>query len=185
MKGYEWRDAILSDACPLEHLTMLVLLFIAKHMNGSKDMAWPTQETIAKNLGTSVRTAQRHLDKAEGAGWVKIKRRKFGSGHSNEYTASIGDTVLSRDKAVSGDKADGDKPDQLHDTMDVVPIPISNPNQESSKTKREQGCPQSPDGSRQVPSALKRKTKTKTPTGPSGSSPPTPPSWSRMAELFR
>jgi DNA-binding transcriptional MocR family regulator len=146
MKGYEWRDAILSDACHLDHLTMLVLLFIAKHMNGSKDMAWPTQKTIAKNLHVSVRTAQRHLNRAEAAGWVKIKRQRFGSRYSNEYTASLGDTVVSRYKAVSCDKGEGDKPDQLRDTMDVVPIPISNPNQESSKrvpneTLGEKGLP--------------------------------------------
>src|SRR2546423_1314323 len=136
MKGYEWRDAILSDACHLEHLTMLVLLFIAKHMNGSRDIAWPTQGTIAKNLRISVRTAQRHLDKAEAAGWVKVKRQKFGNRYSNEYTASIGDAVVSRDNAVSGDTGDGDRPDRLHDTMDVAPIPISNPNQESSKSTK-------------------------------------------------
>jgi DNA-binding Lrp family transcriptional regulator len=203
MNGYEWRDAILSDTCPLERLTMLVLLFIAKHMNGSKDMAWPTQETIGKNLRISVSTVKRRLKEAESAGWVTITRPKYGSRRANEYTASLpliamqpSIAVLPSKPVTGAEQVLQVKSDTPQVTMDELPIPISNPNQESSKSTKgmlgKEGLPSASKGA--APPAPRqeekeRKMKTPIPTPPSTSSAPasktpTPPSWTHIKELF-
>ncbi len=65
----------------------LVFAAITSYAYGNKTTAFPGQETVAKDLGMSIKTVQRGLDELEKEGFMLIIRR--GQGKTNVYVANI------------------------------------------------------------------------------------------------
>lgn len=62
-------------------MTRLVLLALAKYMNGAGDNCWPSVDTLSSDTGTSRRTVCTHLSLAKSLGWLRIETRT-GSGQA-------------------------------------------------------------------------------------------------------
>jgi hypothetical protein len=66
---YDWRNAVASPAGPSNSSTRHVLLTLSLHMN-PQGAAWPSQTTLARRSGLSLRTVKTALDDAEAAAWI-------------------------------------------------------------------------------------------------------------------
>ena len=92
---WQWRELFASKHGPADSGTRLVLFVLALHMNQEGGNAFPSQETIAKRSGLSVRSVRRHLDAAAKADWLRIsqKARPGKSWFVHEYLAVIPDKL--------------------------------------------------------------------------------------------
>lgn len=70
-----WRDAVLSTDGPPKPMTRLVLLALAKYMNGAGENCWPSVEIIVTDTGLARRSVLRHLAEAKDSGWVRVRSR--------------------------------------------------------------------------------------------------------------
>ena len=71
----QWRDAVLSTDGPPKLMTRLVLLALAKYMNGAGENCWPSVEIIVTDTGLARRSVLRHLAEAKASGWVRVRSR--------------------------------------------------------------------------------------------------------------
>jgi hypothetical protein len=69
---YDWRNAVASPVGPQTPSTRLVLLTLSLHMN-PQGVAWPSQKTLARRSGLSLRTVKAALDEAERYPWIVRK----------------------------------------------------------------------------------------------------------------
>jgi hypothetical protein len=95
---WEWRELFASEHGPADPSTRLILFVLALHMNQQGDTAFPSQETIAKRSGLSVRSVRTHLDHAVNGGWLRIskKSRRGQAWFVHEYTATIPTALADR-----------------------------------------------------------------------------------------
>lgn len=86
-----WRDAVLSADGPPKPMTRLVLLALAKYMNGSGENCWPSVDTLAVDTGSSRRTVCTHLSLAQSLSWITVIT-KTGAGRAwrlHQYRPAI------------------------------------------------------------------------------------------------
>jgi len=78
------------QALQLDPLDINILLHLAGYWWHPKDMPRPSKETLAKAIGVTARTIQRHIAELEKWGYVKRISRKASAGDNlpNEYDLS-------------------------------------------------------------------------------------------------
>mgnify|MGYP006426731843 CR=1 FL=1 len=88
MKVWSWRHAI--QQAELNSTTKLVLLNLSIYMNEIGEGCYPSTARQAKDTGLSERSICTHLDKAEKAGFIAVKKHGFGGQKwsRNEYYAT-------------------------------------------------------------------------------------------------
>jgi hypothetical protein len=77
---FTWRDAIRSSELP--STTRLVLYVISFHLNLDGSSAFPTQETVARECGLSLRAVKKHLELAQQSGWL-TRSPRIRHGHAS------------------------------------------------------------------------------------------------------
>lgn len=80
---FTWRSAICESDLPMpaRHLALTISL----HMNERGGSAFPSVPTLAREMGASERTVERHLQTLEESGWIDVDR---GTGRrSSTYSA--------------------------------------------------------------------------------------------------
>lgn len=90
---FTWQSAVLDSGC--ESSTKLVLLAIGSFMNQHGTGAFPSLETLAAKTSLSKLTVRRHVQVAEEAGWLAVKKRytRNGDKDSNLYSVRYPDEV--------------------------------------------------------------------------------------------
>jgi DNA-binding MarR family transcriptional regulator len=73
---YEWRDAIRSERGPPSPTTRLVLICLSLWINRNERQCWPSQKTLARHTGLSLRTVKQHLALADDEGWIFRERKR-------------------------------------------------------------------------------------------------------------
>ncbi len=88
---FEWRDAFMSEHGPKDPIMRLVLLVLATFMHCDGTHCWPSQVTIAKRSGLSVRSVERKLAIAKKNGWIKASTAGYtGQGYKHyQYEPTI------------------------------------------------------------------------------------------------
>jgi DNA-binding transcriptional ArsR family regulator len=79
---------------------------LADYTNNKSGLAWPKMETLAKTLGRSVRTVQRHLHLLRELGLIEFVERRRQSGRFSSYlykVIHIARTTGHGRRAVKGD----------------------------------------------------------------------------------
>lgn len=106
MKSYTWRDAIIRSH--LEAETRHVLHVLACHINDAGESCYPGTWLIARETGYSENTVCKHLEIAEKAGWLIIRKHGYGDRRwlRNEYYPRTPDDFEPRNYKV--EKADED-----------------------------------------------------------------------------
>lgn len=86
---WSWEDAITESNLP--PLTRLVLLTLSTFMNAKNTSAYPSQDELARCSGLSRSSVYRHLQAAEAAGFIEVKKHGFAGQNwaNNEYHAVI------------------------------------------------------------------------------------------------
>jgi hypothetical protein len=82
---WTWRNAILKS--DLAATTKHVLMVISVHMNDMGGGCYPSTKTIARLASLSERSVCTHIEIAELAGWLRVRRHGFGGQDwaRNEY----------------------------------------------------------------------------------------------------
>jgi DNA-binding transcriptional ArsR family regulator len=62
---------------------------LSDYTNNKTGLCWPKMETLAKTLGRSVRTIQRHLHQLQGLGLVEFVERRRWRGRYSGYTYRV------------------------------------------------------------------------------------------------
>lgn len=62
---------------------------LASYANNKTGLCWPKMETLAKTLGCSVRTVQRHLSALRDSGMVRYVDRRRVRGRFSSYTYQL------------------------------------------------------------------------------------------------
>jgi hypothetical protein len=79
---------------------------LADYANNKSGLCWPKMETLAKTLGRSVRTVQRHLHLLRELGLIEFVERRRQSGRFSSYLYKVIHIVRTtghRSRAVRGD----------------------------------------------------------------------------------
>jgi hypothetical protein len=109
---FEWERRVRESDLP--GVDKLCALVLGTYMNGDGSGARPTLVTLAKNMGTSDRTARRRVDALIGSGYLERVRRGHrlgnGTGVASEYRAAA--------------PAQPDTPDRLSDASTGHPCPV-------------------------------------------------------------
>lgn len=74
-------------AVPREAIATYTVL--ASYANNTDGRCWPKMETLAKTLGCSVRTVQRHLSALRDSGMVRFIERRRIRGRFSSYTYQL------------------------------------------------------------------------------------------------
>ncbi len=86
----EWERLVRCDKA-MNASERLVVLHVATFA-GPDTLAWPSAETVAADLGLSVRQVKRCLARGRERGWqLRLGRRAFGS--SKRYALSVDPTI--------------------------------------------------------------------------------------------
>lgn len=75
-----YRKTVLSDRGPSQHGSRLVILAILQYA-GPGLIAFPSQETIAKDTGFCVRSVRKYAKAAERERWCTCGHRRLRKGH--------------------------------------------------------------------------------------------------------
>ncbi len=77
---FVWQEAI-RECTTLHHTTKALLLILSTYANMDGTSIFPSQQTLAKNLGLSPRSVRKHLVYAREQGFVVWQRRQIDPGH--------------------------------------------------------------------------------------------------------
>ena len=76
---FEFRDEVRSQRGPKSPTTRWLLIALSLWCNGDERRCWPSQQTLARQTGLSLRAVKRHLQIADDEGWLfRSQRRKKG-----------------------------------------------------------------------------------------------------------
>lgn len=84
-RAWSWRQLLLKSSLP--GTTRHVLLTLSCHVNDAGEPCYPSVADLVTETGLSKQTVLTHLERAEQAGWIRIRRHGF-SGQKwarNEY----------------------------------------------------------------------------------------------------
>src|SRR5262249_12897948 len=80
---------------------------LSEYANGERNwQAWPSQGTLAADVGMSLRTVERAMSELDADGWLAGKRDGKGSKHTTHY-AFLMANVTDRADGMDTDRADG------------------------------------------------------------------------------
>lgn len=78
---------LVAHGAPVEAIPTYAAL--ADYSNNKTGLCWPKMETLAANLGRSVRTIQRHLHELQALGLVEFVERRRWRGRFSGYTYRV------------------------------------------------------------------------------------------------
>ncbi len=84
----KFYDALVCDPKLSAIALRVAWLLLSRYLNARSLVAWPSAETLARDLGSSVRTVRRAIEQLTTLRWFEIKRG-CGRGHSNVYSANF------------------------------------------------------------------------------------------------
>ena len=84
----KFYDALVCDPKLSAIALRVAWLLLSRYLNARSLVAWPSAETLARDLGSSVRTVRRGIEQLTTLRWFEIKRG-CGRGHSNVYSANF------------------------------------------------------------------------------------------------
>ncbi len=92
---------LIASGVPVEVIPTYAAL--SDYTNNKTGLCWPKMETLAANLGRSVRTIQRHLHQLQDLGLVDFVERRRWRGRFSGYTYRVGSiaAMIRRKKAAS------------------------------------------------------------------------------------
>ena len=136
---FTWRSAILKSN--LSAGQKLVSLVISTYMNDHGTGAFPSQETIASDASTSVRSVQRSLKVLHADGWLRIAQHGYAGQkwRRNEYEVRFPKNVRKGGDTESGPpEQGGDRSDVKVATQSRTNSPVNSISREATqKTKDE------------------------------------------------
>jgi len=97
-------EALILAGVPTEAIPTYCAL--ADYANNKSGLCWPKMETLAKTLGRSVRTVQRHLHVLKELGLIEFVERRRNSGRFSSYLYKVVHIVRTTGhgrRLVSGD----------------------------------------------------------------------------------
>lgn len=98
----QWLGNLCSDSNISDNAMRVAGLIALKYVNGQTGTTWPSFQTLAKALETSVKTIQRAIRELRSTNWFTIKRGN-GLSHNTEYKPfgiSILDASTRKEKSV-------------------------------------------------------------------------------------